>query len=103
MKNNQMMALGHNENVYVFNAIGIESLIVEEDLLEETIINKVNEGVKIFFVSQTYNNKINEIKELYIEKTYPIFLSLAMSPEDELIGVKELSKNVEKAIGMKLF
>ena len=103
MKNNNMLALGHNENVYVFNAIGIESLIVLEKDLEAIIKEYTNKGVKIFFVSQKFNEKLSEIKKTYIEDAYPIFLTLSMAQDDEPIGVKELGKNVEKATGIKLF
>lgn|SRR5690554_3361791 len=102
MKTKTMMAIGHNENVYVFNAVGIDSLIVLEKELENIINVKTQEGIKIFFVSQQFSGKINEIRKEY-QSSYPIFLTLAMDENVLSTGVKELEENVEKATGIKLF
>ena len=102
MQKNSLVAIGHNENVYVFNAIGIESLIVDEDQLKLVIKEKVALGVKIFFISQKFQEAINELRKTYNEP-YPILIMLAMDEDESSIGVSNLATNVEKATGIKLF
>lgn len=102
MKNKTLIAIGHNENVYVFNAIGIETIIVEEANLASVISDNIALGVKIFFISQKFRETINELRKLY-EQPYPILMMLSMDEDDASIGVKDLAANVEKATGIKLF
>lgn len=102
MQKNSVVAIGHNENVYVFNAIGIKSIIVEEEQLANVIKENVVLGTQIFFISQKFSNTVNELRQLY-EEPYPILLMLAMDEDEASIGVKDLAENVEKATGIKLF
>lgn len=103
MTNESVVALGHDDNVYVFNAIGVEGIIVNK----ENIITKINDyvlkDVKIFLISQEFSDITNEVKEKYKQTAYPIFITLAMNNEDASNGVAELTKHVEKATGVNLF
>lgn len=102
MKNKSIIALGHNENVYVFNAIGIDGIVIQRDMFIKSVNDYIKEGIKIFFVSQEFNDLIREIKEENDTEAYPIFLSLSMDKNVESIGIEEIRKNVEKATGINL-
>lgn len=103
MQNNTIIALGHNEACYVFTAMGISSKIVTHQNLEEIVLEYIKNGIKIFFISQEFNEKVKEIKEKYKDSAYPIFLTLAMDKGTDSIGVNEIRRNVEKATGISLF
>lgn len=103
MTNNSVIALGHNENAYVFSSIGIIGKVVSEDNIEERIEEYLQKGVKIFFVSQVFREKIDEIRNHYRGNAYPIFILLVMDKNVESIGIDEIRKNVEKATGINLF
>ena len=102
MKKHDLVAIGHNENVYVFNAIGIESLSASKEELINIINEKVELGAKIFFISQKFSEEVNEIRKTF-DSSYPILLMLAMDEDELSVGVKDLAQNVEKATGIKLF
>lgn len=97
-----IIALGHDESVYIFSAIGIKSIIVNNKNIKEIVNENIKNGTKIFFVSQAFSNIINELKEEYSHSAYPIFLQLAMDKDTNSDGVSQIKKNVEKATGISL-
>lgn len=103
MPNNLIAAFGHNENVYVFSSVGIFAKIVNEENLESRINDYLERGVKIFFISQKFATQINNIRTLYKNDPYPMFILLAMDKNEESIGSEEIRKNVEQATGIRLF
>jgi|SRR5690554_4792717 len=102
MKNNSMVAIGHNENVYVFSAIGIEGIITDEKSFKNVLLDLIKKEVKIIIVSQHFDELLEEVKVEY-EKVYPIFITLQMEFGEDSNGVDRLRKNVEKATGISLF
>jgi len=103
MTNKSVVALGHNENAYVFSTIGIVGRVVLMSNIEERIEEYIKQGVKIFFVSQVFKEKIIEIRNKYKDQAYPIFILLAMDKNEKSLGLEELKENVEKATGINLF
>lgn len=103
MTNNTVVALGHDDNVYVFNAIGVEGVIVDSNNIENKINDLISKGIKIFLVSQNFLEIINKLKEEHKQNAYPIFITLAMNTDQASSGVAELTKHVENATGINLF
>ena len=62
MQNNSMVALGHNENVYVFSAIGIEGIIIDEKSFKDVLKDLITREVKIIIVSQHFQELL-EVKK----------------------------------------
>ncbi|HHT55471.1 MAG TPA: hypothetical protein GX012_02795 [Acholeplasma sp.] len=102
MQNNSMVALGHNENVYVFSAIGIEGIIIDEKSFKDVLKDLITREVKIIIVSQHFQELLEEVKKEY-QAVYPIFITLQMEFGEESNAVDNLRKNVEKATGINLF
>lgn len=102
MQNKKVIALGHNESVYVFNSIGIDGLIVDRKDFISSVEEYINNGINIFIVSQIYHLEVEKLREKYNKSAYPIFLMLAME-DTKSSGIAELRKNVEKATGISLF
>ena len=102
MENKTMVAIGHNENAYVFNAIGIEGVIASEKSFKTILLDYIKKDVKIIIVSQHFDNQLDEIKKEY-QEVYPIFITLSMEHDEDSKGIEKLRKNVEKATGITIF
>ncbi|MDY0277641.1 MAG: V-type ATP synthase subunit F [Acholeplasma sp.] len=104
MANKSIIAFGHDESVYLFNAIGVDGVIATVDNFEELIAKHLEKGdKKIFLVSQRFNELVLKIKEQYINDVYPIFLVLAMDNDEKSMGEENIRDSVEKATGINLF
>ena len=99
---NEIVAIGHDENSLVFNAVGIKGYVCLND---NELIEKINELVsletKIFIISDKYRSVINEIRSNF-NTVYPIFLLLPLDGSTNSDGIDEIRKNVERATGISL-
>ena len=69
MSNSQasIVCLGHNENALLFNASGIEGVIIESEQQFYEEVNKfIDKGIKIFLVSDEFNNYVNKLREEHV-------------------------------------
>lgn len=98
---NSIIAIGHNENVYIFNSVGVEGIVASEETFETILLDKIKKNVKIIIVSQKFEKLLEEFKKEYSE-TYPIFITLVMELGVESNGINKLKENVEKATGINL-
>jgi|GEM_PF-2108625 len=102
MKNSLMLAIGHNQNVLMFNAIGIDGIIVTDDNFNKVLEKYIADGIKIFFISQKFIELLRKTKEKINENAYPIFLTINMELKEKNLGLDEIRKNVESATGINL-
>lgn len=100
-KKEQIVALGHDENALVFNAIGIKGYVINDN---DELINKIDElkeDIKIFIVSNYFRDEINELRKT-LKEVYPIFLLLPLDGKGSEDGIKSLRRDVERATGISL-
>lgn len=99
----EMIAIGANDSVMIFQSIGIPSYIITEEVALKKKIDEIVDDAKIIFISEALEPLLTDIRKKYIERTYPIILSLPMHGEKSTIGLEKLKKDVERAIGISLF
>lgn len=100
-KKQQIVALGHDENALVFNAIGIKGYVINDN---DELINKIDElkeDIKIFIVSNYFRDEINELRKT-LKEVYPIFLLLPLDGKGSEDGINSLRRDVERATGISL-
>lgn len=100
-KKEQIVALGHDENALVFNAIGIKGYVINDN---DELINKIDElkeDIKIFIVSNYFRDEINELRKT-LKEVYPIFLLLPLDGKGSEDGINSLRRDVERATGISL-
>src|SRR5690625_6235919 len=98
MKTNkkEIIALEHDENALIFNAIGIKGYVVNDS---DELLNKIEEfkdNIKIFIVSDYFKDQINELRKT-LKEVYPIFLLLPLDGKGSDDGIKSLRRDVERA------
>ncbi|HKL95539.1 MAG TPA: V-type ATP synthase subunit F [Haploplasma sp.] len=100
--NATVMCLGHNENALLFNASGIQGIIIKDEKdLALQVEKYVEQGIKIFLVSEVFSEEIERLREKY-NAVYPIFLLLSLDGSTTDAHVERIRKDVERATGINL-
>lgn len=100
----EMAAIGFDETVLIYNALGIKTFIIKQAGEADSIIFKlVNQKCKIIFVSEEIYTHIPETLEKYQSLPFPMILPLPMEKDSSQVGLKKIQDNVEKAIGINIF
>jgi len=93
-------ALGNSKTVFLFQSIGIEAfLVTNEKAFNEKLKELTN--AKIIIVAETLAPFLSDSQK-YEKETYPIILFLPMEGKESGLGLEQLKKDVEKAIGIAL-
>ncbi len=103
MEERKIVAIATTEKVFLFNSIGIEALIIEEEKLEKEIEKLILEGIEIFLVSENLDLQLSDLREKYADKAYPVFLLLPIDFPTSGKGTRKIEKDVEMAIGVNIF
>lgn len=101
MNKSEIIAVGHDENALIFNAIGIKGHVCHN---EDELINLINDqlkDVKIFIVSDHFKDEIQKLRKTF-KSVYPIFLLLPLDGSSNKDGIESLRKDVERATGISL-
>ncbi len=96
-------AIGNNDSVVLFNAIGIKTYVAQVEELDKIIYDLYKSGCKIIYIDEEMYSKIPNVLEKYSYQTYPILLPLPMNGKSSNVGLKKIKDNVEKAIGIDIF
>jgi len=98
-----IVAIAEDDTVLLFNVIGIKTYTIKERLaLEKKIAELAIEKCKIIYLTEKLYELIPEVIEKYELESYPIIIPLPLKETKESVGVKQIKKNVEKAIGFDI-
>lgn len=104
MKKPTIAAIGENEDIIIFNGIGITPFVITN---REDVIIKIDElaadGTKVIIVSDIFQFGIEEAIEKYQEQSFPIILFLPLGGVETGLGIEKIRKDVERAIGINIF
>lgn len=103
MKENRAIAISKTENVYLFKSLGFDVFLAgDEDVLKQ----KINEFMKtklIIIIDESLQEFFEETRNKVSDKSFPIIIALAIDQDPSGEGLGKLRKDVEKAIGLRLF
>lgn len=97
-----MYAIGPTNSVLLFQSIGIQALVIEEEKELKKTIDTLSQDAKIIFVSESLKAYMSDIYKKYEQQAYPIIVLIPMDGHDSDLGLEKLKKDVERAIGMAL-
>ena len=97
-------AIGTQDTIALFNAVGIQSLIATspEDA-DKKIFQLVQEKCKIIYIVEELYEAIGKTLEKYKNQPFPMIIPIPTGVESKGIGLKKIKSNVEKAIGIDIF
>jgi V/A-type H+-transporting ATPase subunit F len=97
-------AIGSDDTILLFNAIGIKTYTLSEPAQVDRIIFQLaTEKCRIIYVSEDVYQEIPETIQKYKTTVYPIIIPIPTKTASKDIGIKKIKENVEKAIGFDIF
>lgn len=100
----EIACLGENEDIIIFNGIGITPFVIKS---RHEIIEKIDElaalGTKVIIVSDIFQQAIADTLEKYQDDPFPIILMLPLGGIETGLGLEKIQKDVERAIGINIF
>ena len=103
----RVAALGDYESVLPFQAIGVETVVVEADATEETVraalLRVRREQVGILFLTEDLFARHRDVVDELNEQTSMTIIPIPDQSGTVGIGMESVRKCVEKAVGMDIF
>lgn len=95
--------VGERDSVIAFLALGIEVRAVEgKDEAMKAVDSMAKEGYGIIFITETTAKDIKETIDRYKNEMVPAIILIPGSQGSLGIGLKAVSDNVEKAVGVDI-
>ncbi|MFY9421485.1 MAG: V-type ATP synthase subunit F [Bacilli bacterium] len=99
----KIAAIGSDDTVLLFNAVGIKTYVLESPAAAERVIFELaNQRCLIIYVSEDLYLEIPETLEKY-KSAYPIIIPIPTEEKSQGVGLKKIRENIEKAIGFDIF
>lgn len=100
----EIACLGENEDIILFNGIGITPFVIKD---HKILMDKIDEladlGTKVIIVSDIFQDSIKESLEKYQNRSFPIILLLPLGGYETGLGIEKIRKDVERAVGINIF
>jgi V/A-type H+-transporting ATPase subunit F len=100
----EIAAIGSQDTIVLFNAIGISTYFTSDlQEVDKIIFELVNKQCKIIYISEEIYESIPETLEKYKQTAFPIIIPIPTGDESKGVGLAKIKDNVEKAIGIDIF
>lgn len=101
-RNNKMAIIGQKDSILPFNAVGVETFPVTHYFEAVETLKKVARSYSIILITEDFAKKIEDVIDRYRTKPYPIILPIPSAQGSTGYGMKNISSNVERAIGVNI-
>lgn len=99
----KVAAIGNRESVFAFKAIGIETFPVKSGFEARKIIdNLAGKNYGLIFLTEQVASEIQETVDRYKKKILPAIILVPGTQGSLGIGLSEINRNVEKAVGSNI-
>ncbi|MDD4123470.1 MAG: V-type ATP synthase subunit F [Bacilli bacterium] len=103
MEKIEVAAIGSTDEIYLFNAVGIMTVLVQDPQEADKKVFELSQaGCKIIYLFEELYTMMGETLEKYKDKTFPIIIPIPSQKGSKGVGMKKIRDNVEKAIGMDI-
>ncbi|MCI6156795.1 V-type ATP synthase subunit F [Peptoniphilaceae bacterium SGI.137] len=100
----KLAVIGDKSSVYAFRALGAEVFSPAEDgELRNTVDHLARKGYAVIYITERFAERIPETIARYETEATPAIILIPDSRGSLGIGMKKISENVEKAVGMDIF
>ncbi len=99
----KVAAMGDRDSITGFSSIGLD--IFPEDSLDnpgKALQNLVDSGYAVIYITEALAAKLETVIDRYREKQLPVIIPIPGVSGNEGIGMKSISKAVEKAVGFDI-
>lgn len=100
----KVAVVGDRASVLAFQALGLDVFSPTGDVETRNIVDKLaREGYAVVYITEELAQRIPETIDQYKTKATPAIIYIPNSKGSMGLGLNEISKNVEKAVGMDIF
>jgi len=100
----KVAVVGDKSSVLAFRALGVDVYSpVDAQQMRNTIDKLARENYGVIYITEQMAQEIPETIEQYKSRPLPAIILIPNSQGTLGIGMEEISKNVEKAVGMNIF
>ena len=98
--NEKIAAVGDRDSVIAFQALGIEAICVKDaEESAKAIFQLAKKGCAVIFITEQTAEMIPEMISRYDAQPYPAIIPIPSNQGGTGMGMAQLKKNVEKALG----
>ncbi len=99
MERNGIAVVGDKDSVLAFKAIGLDVFpVTDMDHATETV-KQVARNYAVIFITDTIAKQIESLLKRYAARPYPVVVPIPSAEGNSGLGMENIRKNVEKAIG----
>jgi|GEM_PF-474202 len=100
----EVAAIGTTDAVLLYNAAGFQTFILKTPAEADKVIFQLsNQKCKIILLDEILYVAMAETTKKYKTTPFPIIMPVPMTDPAQGVGLKKISENVEKAIGINIF
>lgn len=100
----KIAVVGDRQSVLAFKALGVDVYSPSEDQEIRRCLDRLaRTDYAVIFLTEAYAAKVQDKVERYKAKPLPAIILIPDSRGSLGTGLKEISENVEKAVGMNIF
>lgn len=97
----KMAIIGDGDSVLVFKAVGIDAYSVDESDIS-SLLKKLAKIYHIIFITDVIAKKNDELIKDYLNKPYPIILSIPSKNGSNGYGIDCIKEAMDKALGVDI-
>ncbi|NLT19109.1 MAG: V-type sodium ATPase subunit G [Firmicutes bacterium ADurb.Bin080] len=101
-RNCKIAMIGAKENILPFKAVGVQVFPVSQYFEAVDLLKKIARDFSVIFITEDLASEINETLDRYRAKPFPVILPIPGATGSTGYGMKNISHNVEKAIGVDI-
>ncbi|EEU12219.1 MULTISPECIES: V-type ATP synthase subunit F [Anaerococcus] len=99
----RVAVIGDKDSVLMFKALGVDVYTAVDGEDAKKLVNKLaQEDVGIIFITEDFAAKIQDTIDKYREKMTPAIILIPSNKEDLGLGMADINKSVEKAVGANI-
>ncbi|MDO4594500.1 MAG: V-type ATP synthase subunit F [Tissierellia bacterium] len=99
----KVAVVGDKDSVLCFKALGVEVFTAVDGLNARKIIDDIaKKDYGVIFVTEEIAKKIPETIDRYKQQVLPAIILIPSNKGSQNIGMDEINKNVEKAVGANI-
>lgn len=101
-RNKKIAIIGAKDSILPFKAVGVEVYPVNHYFEAVEVLKKLARDYSVIFVTEEIAVQISETIDRYRAKPYPAIIPIPGASGSNGYGMKNISQNVEKAIGIDI-
>ena len=97
--NNKIGIIGDKDSILAFKAIGVDCFPTKNYFDAKETLKKLARNYAVIFITEDIAAEIKDVIDRYATIPFPAIIPIPTCEGSNGFGMKNLSKNVEKAIG----